>query len=130
MARQKILLVEDNPVNRRLAEFLLRSSGYRVIEASTAQEVFEQLKAERPDLILMDIQLPGMNGLEVTKRLKEDPNTRDIPVVAVTSYAMKGDRERALAAGCAGYITKPIDKTTLLSEVANTLVETNTLYKA
>jgi CheY-like chemotaxis protein len=126
MAREKILLVEDNPVNRRLAEFLLRSSGYQVIEAATAREVFDLLKTERPDLILMDIQLPGTDGLEVTKRLKEDPSTRSIPVLAVTSYAMKGDREMALAAGCAGYIAKPIDKTTLLKEVANTLVETRT----
>jgi two-component system, cell cycle response regulator DivK len=125
MAREKILLVEDNPVNRRLAEFLLRSNGYQVIEAATAQEAFDLLKAERPDLILMDIQLPGTDGLEVTKQLKEDPNTRNIPVLAVTSYAMKGDRERALAVGCAAYITKPIDKTTLLKEIANTLVHTN-----
>lgn len=118
MAGEKILLVEDNAVNRRLAEFLLRSNGYQVLAATTAQEAFDLLKAEKPDLILMDIQLPGMNGLDVTKRLKEDPATRDIPVLAVTSYAMKGDREKALAAGCAGYITKPIDKTILLKEVA------------
>ncbi len=118
MAGKKILVVEDNAVNRRLAEFLLRSNGYRVTEASTAQEAFELLKADRPDLILMDIQLPGMDGLEATRKLKENPATRDIPVVAVTSYAMTGDREKALAAGCAGYITKPIDKTTFLQEVA------------
>jgi two-component system, cell cycle response regulator DivK len=126
MSGEKILLVEDNPVNRRLAEFLLRSNGYQVLEATTAQEAFDLLKAERPDLILMDIQLPGTDGLDVTKRLKENAATRDIPVVAVTSYAMKGDRERALAAGCAGYVTKPIDKATLLKEVANTLMETHT----
>lgn len=126
MAGEKILLVEDNPVNRRLAEFLLRSNGYQVIEATTAQEALNQLKAEGPDLILMDIQLPGMDGLELTRRLKEDPDTRRIPVLALTSYAMKGDRELAMAAGCAGYITKPIDKTTLLREVAKTLMEANT----
>ena len=126
MAKQKILLVEDNPVNRRLAEFLLRSNGYQVVEASTSEEAFQLVKTEQPDLILMDIQLRGMDGLEVTKLLKENPETRDIPVLAVTSYAMKGDREKALAVGCAGYITKPIDKTILLKEVANTLVETNT----
>jgi two-component system cell cycle response regulator DivK len=126
MAGEKILLVEDNPVNRRLAEFLLRSNGYQVIEATTAREALNQLKVEGPDLILMDIQLPGMDGLELTRRLKEDPDTRRIPVLALTSYAMKGDRELAMAAGCAGYITKPIDKTTLLREVAKTLMEVNT----
>ncbi len=121
MAGAKILLVEDNPVNRRLAEFLLRSQGYQVRAATNAQEAFETLKAERPDLILMDVQLPGMDGLEATKKLKEEPATRDIPVVAVTSYAIKGDREKALAAGCSGYITKPIDKDTFVQEVATVL---------
>ncbi len=121
MADKKILLVEDNPVNRRLAEFLLRSQGYQVRAATNAQEAFDTIKAERPDLILMDVQLPGMDGLEATRKLKEEPTTRDIPVVAVTSYAMKGDREKALAAGCAGYITKPIDKDTFVREVATVL---------
>ena len=121
MSDKKILLVEDNPVNRRLAEFLLRSQGYQVRSATTAQEAFDTIKAERPDLILMDVQLPGMDGLEATKKLKEEPTTRDIPVVAVTSYAMKGDREKALAAGCSGYITKPIDKDTFVQEVATVL---------
>lgn len=115
------MLVEDNAVNRRLAEFLLRSSGYRVLQATTAQEAFDIIKAERPNLIVMDIQLPGMDGLEATRKLKEEPQTRDIPVLAVTSYAMKGDQETAMAAGCAGYITKPIDKTILLAEVARLL---------
>jgi CheY-like chemotaxis protein len=90
-----------------------------VSEATTAQEAFELLKSERIDLILMDVQLPGIDGLEATKQLKADPRTSDIPVVAVTSYAMKGDREKALAAGCVSYITKPIDKAILLQEVAN-----------
>ena len=118
MAGKNILLVEDNPVNRRLAVFLLRSQGYEVREATTANEAFEMLNAEIPDLIVMDIQLPGMDGLEVTKKLKEQPATADIPVIAVTSYAMKGDREKALAAGCAGYVTKPIDKNIFIQEVA------------
>ena len=121
MSDKKILLVEDNPVNRRLAEFLLRSQGYQVRAATTAQEAFDTIKAERPDLILMDVQLPGMDGLEATRKLKAEPATRDIPVVAVTSYAMKGDREKALAAGCSGYITKPIDKDTFVQEVATVL---------
>ena len=118
MAGEKILLIEDNAVNRDLIQFLLESKGYLVREAATAEEAFEILKTERPDLIVMDIQLPGMDGLEATKKLKENPATRDIPVVAVTSYAMKGDRESAAAAGCVGYITKPIDKTTFLQQVA------------
>ena len=121
MAGEKILLVEDNEVNRRLAEFLLRSNGYKVREAANAQEAFDMLKSERPDLIVMDIQLPGMDGLEATKKIKEQPEMADVPVLAVTSYAMKGDREKALAAGCVGYITKPIDKLTFIQEIASHL---------
>ena len=121
MASEKILLVEDNEVNRRLAGFLLRSQGYQVREATTALEAFEILEHEQPDLIVMDIQLPGMDGLEVTRKLKGQPTTAHIPVIAVTSYAMRGDREKALAAGCAGYVTKPIDKTTFIQEVATGL---------
>jgi two-component system, cell cycle response regulator DivK len=123
MAGKTILLVEDNPVNRRLAVFLLRSQGYQVREATTAQEAFEILEKERADLIVMDIQLPGMDGLEATRKLKEQTATADIPVVAVTSYAMKGDREKALAAGCAGYVTKPIDKNIFIQEMAARLGE-------
>ncbi len=90
-------------------------------EAATAQEAFEMLKTERPDLIVMDIQLPGKDGLEITKELKGQSETADIPVIAVTSYAMKGDREKALAAGCSGYVTKPIDKTIFLAEIGRHL---------
>ncbi len=119
MAGEMTLLVEDNEINRRLEKFLLRSEGYRVREAATAKEAFRVLETDRPDLILMDIQLPGVDGLEATRKLKGDPATRDIPVVAVTSYAMKGDREKALAAGCVGFITKPIDKTSFMREIAS-----------
>jgi CheY-like chemotaxis protein len=118
MSEKKILLIEDNEVNRRLAGFLLRSQGYQVREATSAMAAFEMLDKERPDLIVMDIQLPGMDGLEATRKIKEQPATADIPIIAVTSYAMKGDREKALAAGCAGYVTKPIDKATFIQEVA------------
>jgi CheY-like chemotaxis protein len=118
MNEKKILLVEDNEVNRRLAGFLLRTQGYQVREATTAAAAFEMLETDRPDLIVMDIQLPGMDGLEATRKLKEQPTTADIPVIAVTSYAMKGDREKALAAGCAGYVTKPIDKKIFIQEIA------------
>ena len=118
MSGKNILLVEDNEVNRRLAGFLLRSQGYQVREATTALAAFEMVDKDRFDLIVMDIQLPGIDGLEATRKLKEQPATADIPVIAVTSYAMKGDREKALAAGCAGYVTKPIDKNTFIHEVA------------
>ena len=121
MAGEKILLVEDNPVNRRLAIFLLRSQGYQVREAISALEAFEILKAEQFDLIVMDIQLPGMDGLEATTKLRAEPVTADIPVIAVTSYAMAGDRDKALAAGCSGYVTKPIDKTIFLAEISRHL---------
>jgi len=114
---KNILLVEDNEVNRRLAVFLLRSKNHRVREAPTAKDAFEIVKAEPTDLIVMDIQLPGIDGLEATKILKADPATANIPVIAVTSYAMAGDRDKAFAAGCDGYVTKPIDKTIFLAEV-------------
>ena len=121
MAEKKLLLVEDNPVNRRLAMFLLHSQGYQVREATSAQEAFEILKTEPMDLIVMDIQLPGMDGLAATTKLKAEPATANIPVIAVTSYAMAGDREKALAAGCSGYVTKPIDKTIFLAEISRHL---------
>jgi len=121
VAGEKILLVEDNPVNRRLAGFLLRSQGYQVVEATTALDAIMMIPNERPALIVMDIQLPGMDGLEATMKIKAAPEMADIPVLAVTSYAMKGDRERALAAGCSGYITKPIDKTIFLAEISRHL---------
>jgi CheY-like chemotaxis protein len=121
LSGEKILLVEDNPVNRRLAGFLLRSQGYQVIEATTALDALAMIPKERPALIVMDIQLPGLDGLEATMRIKSEPETANIPILAVTSYAMKGDREKALAAGCSGYVTKPIDKTIFLAEVSRHL---------
>jgi two-component system cell cycle response regulator DivK len=117
MAREKILLVEDNEVNRRLAVFLLRSQDYQVREAKTAKEAFEILANERMDLIVMDIQLPEIDGLEATTQLKREPATAGIPVIAVTSYAMAGDRDKALAVGCSGYVSKPNDKTIFLAEI-------------
>src|SRR5207249_7731164 len=101
-----------------LVGFLLRARGYQVREATSAREAFELVAGERFDLVLMDVQLPEVDGLEATRRLKGDAATRDIPVVAVTSYAMKGDREKALAAGCVGYVTKPIDKAAFVEQVA------------
>jgi two-component system cell cycle response regulator DivK len=121
MGGKRILLIEDNAVNRRLAQFLLKSQGYEVWEVTSAPEAFESLKERQPDLILMDIQLPGIDGLTATRQLKADPATRDIPVLAVTSYAMKGDETKAFEAGCSGYVTKPIDKTVFLQAVAKAL---------
>ncbi len=121
MGAKRILLIEDNAVNRRLAQFLLKSQGYEVWEVTNASEAFDALKEKQPDLILMDIQLPGMDGLTATRHLKADPVTRDIPVLAVTSYAMKGDEAKAFEAGCSGYVTKPIDKKVFLEAVAQAL---------
>lgn len=109
MASERILLAEDNPQNRRLAQFLLKSRGYLVYEATTGPEAVDLARKHLPDLVLMDLQLPGLDGFTATRMLKEDPGTKEIPVVAMTAYAMKGDREKAVAAGCDGYITKPID---------------------
>jgi signal transduction histidine kinase/CheY-like chemotaxis protein len=103
-----VLVVEDNPVNRKLARNVLRSRGYRVLEADTGEEGIEIARRERPQLILMDLQLPGLDGMEATRRLKADPRTSTIPVVALSAHAQGVDEERALAAGCAGYIAKPI----------------------
>lgn len=109
MAGERILLVEDNALNRRVAEFILKSQGYTVIEARSGREALELARLHSPDLILMDLQLPGLDGFATTRALKEDAATKSIRVVALTAYAMSGDEERAVAAGCEGYITKPVD---------------------
>ena len=118
MAGEQILIVDDNPANLRLVEFLLSSKGYEVRTAADAPEVIRTLETYHPALILMDIQLPGMDGLTLTRLLKRDPRTCDIMIVAVTAYAMKGDEERALTNGCDGYITKPIDTRALPAKVS------------
>lgn len=109
MAGNAIMIVDDNLINLKLVKVLLEYSGYRVRTAVDADGVVQTLKEFRPDLILMDIQLPGMDGLTLTRQLKANPKTAAIPVVALTAYAMKGDDEKALASGCSGYITKPVD---------------------
>jgi two-component system, cell cycle response regulator DivK len=103
-----VLVVEDNPANMTLAVFLLTSAGHAVLSATDAESGLSLARAEKPALILMDIQLPGMDGLEATALLKQDETTRSIPVIALTALAMKGDEERIRAAGCDGYIAKPI----------------------
>jgi CheY-like chemotaxis protein len=121
MAGKRVLVIDDNAVNRRLLQVLLRSRGYDVCEAGNAPEAFATLLDRPPAMILMDLRLPGMDGLTATRKLKADPATRDIPIVAVTSYAMKGDEETAREAGCCAYVTKPLDKTIFLETVASVL---------
>jgi two-component system cell cycle response regulator DivK len=109
MAGEPILIVDDTPVNLKLTRILLVNEGYKVLTAASAEEALELLRSYHPFLVLADIQLPGMDGLELTRRIKQDPKTRDISVVALTAFAMRGDEQRAIDAGCDGYITKPID---------------------
>jgi CheY-like chemotaxis protein len=116
-----ILIVEDNEANRLLAGAVLEREGYRVDMAGNAEEALQKLANGSPDLILMDVQMPGMDGLTLTRRLKGDARTADIPVVALTALAMMGDRERTLEAGCSGYISKPINTRTFASEVSRYL---------
>jgi two-component system cell cycle response regulator DivK len=116
-----ILIVEDNPANMALAIFLVQSAGHTVISARDAEAGLTLARAERPGLILMDIQLPGMDGLEATALLKRDDATRDIPVIALTALAMKGDEERIRAAGCDGYIAKPLAYQDFLKVIAEQL---------
>ncbi|HEY7218241.1 MAG TPA: response regulator [Candidatus Binatia bacterium] len=113
MEQDTILVVDDNPLNMKLIRVLLAGEGYRVRTAADAAEALTVLSECHPRLILMDVQLPGIDGLELTRRLKVDPSTRDITIVGLTAYAMKGDEERIRAAGCDGYIPKPIDTRTL-----------------
>jgi two-component system, cell cycle response regulator DivK len=112
-----ILLVEDNVANMKLASFLLESDGHTVLAAVNAEIALTLAREGSPDLILMDIQLPGMDGLQATALLKQDPATRNIPVIALTALAMKGDEERIRAAGCDGYIAKPLDYKSFLAIV-------------
>ena len=109
MTGDRILIVDDNVTNLKLVSYLMKAKGYEVGTAVDAESALEEIRAHRPRLILMDLQLPGIDGLELTRQLKSDPATREIIVIAVTAYAMKGDQDRAIAAGCDDYVTKPID---------------------
>jgi len=113
-----ILIVDDNPTNLKLARLLLAGEGYDVRTAADAEQAMAVMAVFRPRLILMDLQMPGVDGFELTRRLKSDPVTGDIAILAVTAYAMKGDAERASAAGCDGYVPKPIDTRALLALVS------------
>lgn len=119
--KAKILLIEDNEQNRYLATFLLERHGYSVTHTSNGQAGVELAATQVFDLILLDIQLPGMDGHAVARAIRENPSLSRLPIVAVTSYAMAGDREKALAVGCDGYIEKPIDPDTFVAQVASFL---------
>ena len=114
---RKVLVIEDNEQNIYLLTFILEKSGYAVVQARDGDEGIALAGRVKPVLILLDIQLPVMDGYEVARRLKEGVETRDIPIVAVTSHAMVGDRERVMAAGCTGYMEKPINPETFMSEI-------------
>ena len=114
----KILIIEDNPANMKLAKFLVETTGHTVLSATSAEAGLALARDEKPLLILMDIQLPGMDGLEATALLKCEDATRKIPVIALTALAMKGDEERILAAGCDGYIAKPLSYPAFLAAIA------------
>lgn len=123
MAHEPILIVDDHPLNLKLARVVLAGEGFDVSVAENVPDARETIARRKPRLILMDIQLPGVDGLQFTRELKADPKTVDIVVVALTSYAMRGDEERALAAGCQGYLSKPIDTRSLGRTVAQYLRE-------
>ena len=123
MANEPILIVDDNPINLKLLKVLMTVEGYEVRTATDAEEALNVLNSFTPALILMDIQLPGIDGLELTRKLKADPNYHDTIILAVTAYAMKGDDTKAIAAGCDGYITKPIDTQTLPKLIADYLTK-------
>jgi CheY-like chemotaxis protein len=117
----RILVVDDNSVNLKLASEVLEAEGYAIVTAGDAELAQEILKHTKPDLILMDIALPGMDGLTLTRKLKDDKKLKHIPVIALTAFAMKGDEQKAAEAGCDGYITKPIDTRKLPLLVAELL---------
>ena len=119
--RLTALIIEDNEDNRVLIVSLLQWGGYRTVTRATGQSGYEAALRERPDLILLDIQLPDINGIEVLRRIRASGINGAIPVIAMTSYAMAGDRERLMAAGCAGYIEKPIEPTRVLDQIREIL---------
>jgi len=118
MRDENILVIEDNELNMKLVRELLQIGGYNIFEATDAETGLNMIREHHPDLILMDIQLPGMDGLCATKLIKKDPSLKNIPIIALTAYAMKGDKEKALLAGCIGYISKPINTREFFETVA------------
>jgi two-component system cell cycle response regulator DivK len=114
---KRVLLIEDHEDNRRIVRDLLNASGYEMLEAITGEDGIVAAERERPDLILMDIQLPGIDGYEVTRRIRANPALNKTPIIAVTSYALSGDDQKAFAAGCDGYVTKPFSPRMLLAKI-------------
>jgi len=121
--KKRILIVEDNPQNMRLIEMTLRDKNYTLLEATDGEEALDMAIRERPDLIIMDIRLPKMSGLEVTKRLRETPAFSHTPIIAITAYAMKGDKERIIESGCDAYLSKPINTNELPKVIAEMLLQ-------
>ena len=118
MRRKTILVVEDNDLNMKLVKAILTPCGHEILTAEDAESGLRLAREHRPDIVLMDIQLPTMDGLEATRILKADPDLKDVPVIAITSYAMQEDRQKSLAAGCDGYISKPISPKHFLEKLS------------
>lgn len=121
--KERILIVEDNPQNMRLLEMVLRARNCALLKATDGEEALDVAMRERPDLIIMDIQLPKLNGLEVTRKLRETPELRHTPIIGVTAYAMKGDKERVIESGCDAYLSKPINTRELPELIAQMLLQ-------
>ena len=121
--KEKILIVEDNPLNMKLLEMVLRAKSYTLLKATDGEEALDMAMREQPDLIIMDIQLPKMNGLEVARRLRETPAFSHTPIIAITAYAMKGDKERVIESGCDAYLSKPISTRELPEMIAEMLLQ-------
>jgi len=114
---KSVLIIEDNEDNMYMIKFILENNNIKVIMAETGMDGYEKAIKEKPDLILMDIQLPDLNGLEVTKKIRQSSIAKSIPILAISSYAMTGDKKKALTAGCTGYIEKPINPETIIDEI-------------
>jgi CheY-like chemotaxis protein len=124
MSKPRILIIDDNDMNVRLIAFVLSDAGYDVQSAPDGAAAMTALEQQLPDLILMDLQLPGLSGLELTRRLRANPRTANVIIIAITAYALVGDEGKARSAGCNGYLTKPIDTLTLPGVIAGYLSET------
>ena len=118
---KRVLLVEDNPHNRKIFSGMLTHSGFEVVEAEDGHQALAEMARQLPDIVLMDLSIPGVDGWEVTRRLKADPRTKLVPIIALTAHAMRGDEERARAAGCDHYLAKPVSPKKVVEEVRKLL---------